>query len=136
MNIAIVRATINGESTEEMLDIGVEYARERGLEVVEAVEVPGVHELPIAAEILLDDEHVDGVVTYGSVIQGSTDHDKVLAYNVSKQILELSCKHQKPVGYGVIGPGASWKQVQDRVEHYAKGAIDAVADTGDALTDL
>lgn len=133
MNVAIVRATINGDTTEEMLRVGREYAEERGLDVIEVVEVPGVHELPVAAEVLLSRGDVDGVVTYGSVIQGGTDHDKVLAYNVSKQILELSCEHRKPIGYGVIGPGASWKQVEQRVEHYAKGAIDAVVETETAL---
>lgn len=135
MNVAIVRATINGESTEKMLEIGREYADERGLDVVEVVEVPGVHELPVATEVLLDRGDVDGVVTYGSVIQGGTDHDQILAYNVSKQILELSCEHRKPVGYGVIGPGASWEQVHQRVEHYAKGAVDAVVDTETALSE-
>ncbi len=98
--------------------------------------MPGSHELPVATARLLQRDDIDGVAVLGAVITGGTDHDAVIAHNVSKQLLELSCDHGKPVGFGVIGPNVSWAQVTQRTEEYAAGAVDAVADTHDALAGI
>ncbi|MDY6773990.1 MAG: 6,7-dimethyl-8-ribityllumazine synthase, partial [Candidatus Nanohaloarchaea archaeon] len=126
-------ARFNEEYTEEMLEAARERAEELGLEVETVVNVPGTHETPVAAEELLSREDIDGVVTLGAVIEGATDHDEVIAYNVSKQLLELSVEHGKPVGMGIIGPGVSWSQVEKRTEEYARRAVEAAAETFEEL---
>lgn len=136
MNVAIVRAETNEETTEEMLNIALEYVGEQDVEIVDVVTVPGVHELPVVTTTLLKQSIVDGVVVLGTIITGTTDHDQLLANNVSKQLLELASEYEKPVGYGVIGPNASWKEVRGRTEHYAKGAIDAVVDSHAAIDQI
>ncbi|MDY6768953.1 MAG: 6,7-dimethyl-8-ribityllumazine synthase [Candidatus Nanohaloarchaea archaeon] len=136
MNIGIVRAAFNEDYTDEMLTAAEERAEERGLDVATVVTVPGTHEVPVAAEKLLSRDDIDGVVALGAVIKGATDHDAVICYNVSKQLLELSCDHGKPVGMGIIGPGVSWSQVEQRTADYARRAVDAVQETKEALDGL
>lgn len=131
--IAIVQAEFNEEYTGEMLDAARDRAEELGLHVVTVVTVPGTHEIPVATQQLLSRDDIDGVVTLGAVIKGATDHDAVICYNVSKQLLELSCDHGKPVGMGIIGPGVSWSQVEQRTQGYARRAVDAVTETDEAL---
>lgn len=133
MNIGIVRAKFNEEYTHEMLEAAKEQANKRRLEVVEILEVPGAHEIPVATAKLLEHDEIDGVAVLGAVIKGATDHDEVICQNVSKQLLELQCEHGKPVGFGVIGPNVSWSQVETRTEKYAHGAVNAVADTVEEL---
>ncbi|QLG49955.1 6,7-dimethyl-8-ribityllumazine synthase [Natrinema halophilum] len=134
MNVVFVHATVNGEFVDEMLSIARQRAEEQNVSVVDTIDVAGVHELPVVVEAALERDNVDGVAVFGAVVKGSTDHDQLLANNVSKQLLEQSCNHVKPVGYGIIGPDASWKEVSKRLEHYAKGAVDAVTDADAALT--
>lgn len=136
MRIGIVRAEFNEDYTGEMLEAARERSEDLGLEVVDVVNVPGTHEIPVASGKLLSREDIDGVVALGVVIKGATDHDEVIAYNVSKQLLELSVEHGKPVGFGVIGPGVSWSQVEKRTEEYAKRAVDAVVETFEELEEV
>lgn len=136
MRIGIVRARFNEDYTEEMREAAEERAGELGLDVEAVVDVPGTHEVPLAAEKLLSSEDIDGVVALGAVIKGATDHDAVICYNVSKQLLELSVEHGKPVGMGIIGPNVSWSQVEKRTEGYARRAVEAVKETYEALDSI
>lgn len=136
MNTAIVRARFNEQYTGEMLEAAERYAEEQGIDVTHVVEVPGSHEIPVVAARLLERDDVDGVVALGVIIKGATDHDEVLAYNVSKQLLELSCQHGKPVGLGIIGPGVSWSQVEHRTVQYAEEAVEAIHEVHQRLDSL
>ncbi|MDY6769767.1 MAG: 6,7-dimethyl-8-ribityllumazine synthase [Candidatus Nanohaloarchaea archaeon] len=133
MRIGIVRARFNEEYTAEMLAAAEDRAAELDLDVAATVTVPGTHEVPLAVDELLARDDIDGVVALGAVIAGATDHDEVICYNVSKQLLEQSCEHGKPVGMGIIGPNVSWSQVAERTEDYARRAVEAVRETGAAL---
>lgn len=136
MQIGIVRARYHEEYTEEMLDTAQDQAEQRDITVSEVVEVPGAHDIPVAAKTLLAQDDIDGVAVLGIVIKGGTDHDDVIAYNLSKQLMELSCKHEKPVGFGVMGPNLSWAQAEQRTESYARQAVNAVHDTQRSIQHL
>lgn len=136
MNLAIVRARFNEEYTAEMLEAAERYAERQGIDVTHVAEVPGSHEIPVVTAELLAREDVDGVAALGVIIKGATDHDEVLAHNVSKQLLELSCEYGKPVGLGIIGPGVSWSQVEERTEQYAEEAVEAVCEVHEQLEAL
>ena len=45
---------------------------------------------------------------------------------VIKSIVELQIIHGKPVGLGIIGPGAEPKHIEPRLEPHARAAISAV----------
>lgn len=133
MNIAIVRSKVYEEYTDQMLDYALEQADEIGVEVAEVLEVTGTHDIPVPAAALLEREDIDAVVALGITITSPTDHNEVLAHNVSKQLLELGCEYKKPVGNGVIGPKASWAEVERRIEAYSTKSVKAVVRSEEEL---
>ena len=43
------------------------------------------------------------------------------------KIIELQIKHNKPIGLGIIGPGAEPEHIEPRLEPHARSAVGAVA---------
>ena len=64
--------------------------------------VPGSFELPLGAQLLIEDTSVDAVICLGCVIQGETKHFDYVCSAVSQGIMDLSLKHNKPVIFGVL----------------------------------
>lgn len=133
MRIGIVRALYHSDYTEQMTEVAVEEAEHRDMDVAHVIEVPGAHDVALAVKQLMRKDRIDGVVVLGIVIKGSSAHDEVIAHNISKQLMELSCKFEVPVGFGIMGPNISWAQAEERIESYAKQAVDAVYDTHQEL---
>ena len=59
-------------------------------------------ELVHAANILLSNGDIDGVITLGCIIKGETDHDKYIASAVANGLVSVSLKYNKPVIFGVL----------------------------------
>ena len=127
MNIGIVRSIFNEEITERMEKAAVKRAKELQHEVTHILRVPGSFDMPVAVQHLLEKSDVDGVATVGCIIQGSTDHDVVIATTTSQALVDLSLKYKKPVGLGVTGPRMNRQQANNRAEEYAKRSVEAVA---------
>jgi len=125
--IGIVVAEFNYDITYLMLNKAVDHAKFLGLEVAYIYKVPGTYEIPLAVSQLLARGDVDGVVVLGAVIKGETKHDEVVAHQAARKIMDLMVQYGKPVGFGIIGPGATRGQALERVEEYARRAVEAVA---------
>ncbi|MCD6428679.1 MAG: 6,7-dimethyl-8-ribityllumazine synthase [Desulfurococcales archaeon] len=108
-----------------MLQKALNHAKFLGAEVAYVVKVPGTFEIPLAVRELLKLPDVDGVVALGAVIQGETKHDELVAQQAARKILDLGVEYGKPVALGIIGPGASRMQALERVEDYARRAVEA-----------
>jgi 6,7-dimethyl-8-ribityllumazine synthase len=118
-------AEFNYDVTQLMLQKAIDHAKFLGAEVVYVVKVPGVYDIPIVLKDLVAKEEVDAVVTLGAVIQGATKHDEVVAHQAARKILDISVESGKPITLGVIGPGANRLQALERVEEYARRAVEA-----------
>lgn len=125
--IAIVVSEFNYDITYLMLRKAIEHAQFLGLEIAYVYRVPGTYEIPFAVNQLLAHKEIDGVVVLGAVIKGETKHDEVIAHQAARKILDLMIQYNKPVGLGIIGPGATRGQALERVEDYARRAVEAVA---------
>jgi len=125
VRLGIVVAEFNYDITYLMLQKALNHAKFLGAEVAYVVKVPGTFELPLAVKELLKHPEVDGVVALGAVIQGETKHDEVVAHQAARKLLDLGIEYGKPVALGVIGPGASRMQALERVEDYARRAVEA-----------
>lgn len=123
--IGIVCSEYNYDLTKMMLDRAKEHARFLDVEVAKEIMVPGVFDIPLAVKGLLKDKGIDGAVTIGAVIEGETEHDKVVIGQAARKITDLSVDYEKPVGLGITGPGMSRLQAEDRIER-AKDAVEAV----------
>ena len=125
MTIAIVVAEFNSEITSKMLDLAIERAKILKMNVKYTSKVPGVFDMPLLIDTLLQKKDVDAVVTLGAVIKGQTKHDELISHVTAKALADLSIKHQKPVTLGITGPGMSDRQAHQRIRPVAERAIEA-----------
>lgn len=125
IRLGIVVSEFNYDITYLMLQKALNHAEFLGAKVTVVFKVPGAYDMPLAVRALLEQEYVDAVVALGAVIQGETKHDEVVANQTARKLVDLSIDYGKPVTLGIIGPGASRMQALERVEEYARRAVEA-----------
>ena len=127
MNIAIIVSEFNNKITSRMHQVALEKAKELGLNVKHECKVPGIFDMPLIIDLLFQKMDVDGVVRLGAVIKGQTKHDEVIANSTANRISELSIKYQKPISFGISGPGMAERQAYARIRPVAERAVEAVS---------
>ena len=128
IRLGIVVSDFNKEITAKMEKNAENAAKQLNAIIIKKIHVPGVFEIPFAANKLLKNKKIDAVVVLGAVIQGETYHDVVIVNAVVPKLIELSLKDNKPIGFGIIGPRATWQQAEKRAAEYAKRAVEAAAE--------
>ena len=123
--LAILAAEFAPAIIEVMIEEATREAATSGAEVVKVVRVSGAYELPLLADSLLAKEHVDILIALGFIERGETQHGEVMGHVVHAALIELQLKHRKPIGIGIIGPGASQEQAEKRKVDYARSAVRA-----------
>ena len=68
---------------------------------VEVQYVPGSFEIPLAAQYAFE-AGFDAVVALGLVLKGETPHFDYVCQGVTQGVIDVSLKHSKPIGYGVL----------------------------------
>ncbi len=126
MNIAIVVSEFNEKVTSRMLSVAQEKATLMKLKISYTCKVPGAFDMPIIVDALLKKKNVDGIVTLGTIITGQTKHDEVISHAAARSISELSIKYQKPVSFGISGPGMQERHAYARIRPVAERAVEAV----------
>jgi len=124
--LGMVVSDYNAEITHMMGKIAQEHAEFLGAQVVRTIRVPGAFDIPLAVKKLVQQRDIDGVVTLGTVIEGDTDHDQIVAQNTARKIADISVESGKPVGLGVSGPKMTRLDSMKRIEGYAKRSTEAV----------
>ncbi|MDR1225451.1 MAG: 6,7-dimethyl-8-ribityllumazine synthase [Prevotellaceae bacterium] len=66
--------------------------------------VPGSYELPLAAQLIAENEKVNAVICLGCVIQGETRHFDFICNAVSQGIMNLNLDYNMPFIFGVLTP--------------------------------
>ena len=94
-------------------------------ELMEPVWVPGAFEVPLATKRLLDAGCV-GVVTLGIIERGQTLHGQAMGEAVMAALIDLQLEYNRPIGLGIIGPGADPEHIEPRLVPHARAAIEAV----------
>lgn len=122
--IALVQSTFNNEITDMMADLARKRIEKLGAGLAAETTVPGVFDLPLAAQRLARRDDIDAVVVLGCVVQGETRHDEVITHAAAQQIARIACETDTPIGFGVIGPGMTWKQAEARIVS-GRHAVDA-----------
>ncbi len=124
--VAVVCGSFHRAEVERMLAFATEEASSLNLVIGEVVWVPGSMEVPLALDRLLPSH--DAAACLGIIEKGETQHGLAMGQAVIKSILDLQLKHDKPVGLGIIGPGAEPHHIEPRLEPHARAAIRAVLD--------
>lgn len=123
--IAIIAAEFNKPLITVMIDTAVKTAAELGAEVRLTRTVPGCYELPLLVRKAIVLSSVDAVVALGYIERGETLHGEVMGHTIHRALVDLSLQYQKPVSFGIIGPGATPEQADVRKESYAAAAVRA-----------
>ena len=127
MKISIVCGSFHREEVVKMLEWASNESSKHGLTIEEVVWVPGAMEVPLALDRLLARDDIDGAACLGIIEKGQTQHGLAMGQAAIKSIIELQIVHQKPVGLGIIGPGAEPEHIEPRLEPHARAAVAAVA---------
>jgi len=98
-----------------------------GIEVAEIVWVNGAMEMPLALQRQLSREDVDCAATLGIIEAGQTQHGLAMGQAVIRSIIDLQLAFDKPIGLGIIGPGARPEHIDPRLEPHARAAVRAAA---------
>ena len=124
--IALVCGSFHQAEVTQMLNWAQEEAEQRGFVVIEIVWVPGSMEVPLALQRLLSGTEIVGAACLGIIERGQTLHGEVMGHAVIKAIIDLQLTHNKPIGLGIIGPGAEPHHIPPRLEPHARAAIAAI----------
>lgn len=124
-SIGIIAGEFHKQWAERMVDVAKARAKELNAHVADVVWVPGSFEVPLALDRMLKRREIDAVAVLGIIEKGSTQHGEVMGHAVMAKMLELQLKYNKPVGLGIIGPGATHEQAEGRLEEHARRAVNA-----------
>jgi 6,7-dimethyl-8-ribityllumazine synthase len=114
--LGMVAAEFNYDITSMMAERARSEAEFLEVEIARTIMVPGVFDMPLAVKKLLEEKDIDAVITLGAVIEGETGHDEVVIAHASRKIADLSLEYNKPVAFGVTGPGMTRLQAVDRID--------------------
>ena len=64
------------------------------------IESPGAFEIPFIIEKYI--KKYDGVIALGCIIKGETNNFELISKSVTDALMNLSIKHKKPIGNGII----------------------------------
>jgi len=128
-----VVSEFNKEITSRMLSVAQEKANLMKLKITYTCKVPGAFDMPIIVDALLKKKDVDGIVTLGAIIKGQTKHDEVISHSTAKSLIDLSIKYQKPVSFGISGPGMQKRHAYARIRPVAERAVEAVVKISEEL---
>ena len=109
-----------GEFHNTLMDRMLEDARVAAVSmnatIDEVVWVPGTYEAPLVVEKMLESD-LDAVVVVGYIEKGSTLHGQEMGATCSLVFKQLELEYSKPVGMGIVGPGATAEQAESRVAY-------------------
>ena len=125
MKIVAVCGSFHKKEIESMLDYANDEASKQAIEIGEVIWVPGSMEIPLALERRL--KTFDGAICLGIIEKGETLHGAAMGNAVIKSIIDLQIKFDKPIGLGIIGPGAEPQHIPPRIEPHARAAVVAVS---------
>ena len=126
MRIGVVCTSFHKKEIEIMLNFAKEESAIKGVELVDIQWVPGAMEVPLALDRMLNSKsYLSGAITLGIIENGETQHGLAMGQSVINSILNLQLKYNKPIGLGIIGPGAKKEHIAARLEPHARASVNA-----------
>jgi 6,7-dimethyl-8-ribityllumazine synthase len=104
LRFAILAARFNEAYVKRMADAAIEVLERRGAaaDAIERRWVPGAFELPLAARWAAESGRFDAVLAFGVVIQGETEHFRLVADASAQGLMRVALDSGVPVLNGVL----------------------------------
>lgn len=102
--VAIVAGQFNEFVTKRLYTACVETLLTHGIadDHIHVAWVPGAFEIPLAAKLLAEQQHIDAVICLGCVIKGETYHFDSIVQESTRGIGEVALLTGKPIVYEVL----------------------------------
>jgi len=126
LGLVVARYDKHGDVIGAMRESAEEAADAADATVVETLSVPGAYDTPLAADRLARRDDVDAVAVLGVVIEGDTDHDKVITDAAAQGLTDVSLDRDTPVTLGIIGPGMSKDEAKARTHKGGSAVTSAI----------
>ena len=100
---AIVASKFNQEFVQSLVDNAHTELNvlEPGAQIV-LVWTPGSFEIPLFVQATAELNRFQAIIAFGVILQGETDHARLIAEAVTHSLLDLSLKHRVPVIHEVL----------------------------------
>jgi 6,7-dimethyl-8-ribityllumazine synthase len=100
----LVAARFNQAYVERLVEAALEVLRRRGAaeDDLEVVWVPGSFELPLAARWAASSGRFHAVLAFGVVVQGETEHHRIVGDVAARGLLEAMMETNVPVLNGLL----------------------------------
>jgi len=99
IKILIVSSNYYKEVSDNLIEGSTNYLKENNIEY-EIVYSPGCFEIPFLINRYIN--NYVGFISLGCVIRGETYHFEVISNECSREIMDLSIKFKKPIGFGIL----------------------------------
>lgn len=104
IRVAIVVSRFNEDITQRLLDACLDQLARRGVNQkdIKVSWVPGAFEIPVTALKHALKKNIDTVICLGAVIEGKTDHYRLVVDNAASGIMQVALRTQKPVVFEIL----------------------------------
>jgi 6,7-dimethyl-8-ribityllumazine synthase len=99
---ALVVARFYPELADWLVDGAKRALRDCAVTEIDAYDVPGCFELPLACRNVIDTDRYDALVALGLVIRGETPHFDFVAGECARGIMNVQLATGIPIGFGVL----------------------------------
>lgn len=125
IKIAIIVGEFHKDLMDEMITVAKNMANSLGAEITDVIWAPGSLEAPLAIKRVIISKQYDAICLLGYIEKGETLHGEVMGNQVMSKVLDLQLQYDFPIGFGIIGPGATLDQAKLRIKSTAEKAVRA-----------
>ena len=118
-NYAVVSARWNAKFGDRLVESAIATLKENGANdsQITLVRVPGSYEIPFTAKLLAETKKYDAIIALGTLIEGDTDHYRLISDEVSAGLNKVMFETGVPVSFGVL----TCKNIQQAEARVDKG---------------
>lgn len=124
-HLVIVVANFHRQLSGKMLAAALAEIKKHSVTAAKVIHVAGSYEIPLITDYCLRGQEFDAAIVLGFIEKGETLHGQVMGQAIAQKLLEIQIEYDKPIGIGIIGPGATPAQARVRALPAAQGAVRA-----------
>ena len=102
MKTGIICSEFHKPLVEELYQGATAKLKEHSVRVVVTEWVPGAGEIPQASQWLIEKYQLDGLMTFGVLIQGETTHYESLCRILETGLISLQARYSLPIVFSVL----------------------------------
>jgi len=125
IQITIIATDFHKEVADYMIKTAKRAITKHQAQLMNVFRVPGSYEIPLITQSVITNKKPGAIVILSYIEKGCTMHGEVMGHVVHDALIKLQLKHSIPMGLGIIGPGATRKQAEERKKKSAQGAVRA-----------